>query len=755
MPSPNCPELIAHWFHAIDIPLRDPNKDKNIQTGTSSSSITTTSSSSSSTNTLPNLSLSNSNKPYTSKQPTSWKAFSKRDSNALEAAFKAGTSGKKVPCNEDYLFEVDIDNREISPVFWPGATYEVVRATWFYLSDGKILPCDENLAAQIEDGYKKHQTWIPRPEIDPTEQTNNGSEQVQEKSWPLLGKYLSQYVVYTNPTTAWLLNDDMTGKLTKTFFAKLTNGVHLGGTRLIRGYNEVRKLLSKKPPDDDEKKFKAELDNLSSTSSVPREVKQEIVESEDYNNDEDDERVIDHLILVIHGIGQKLSEKMESINFVHDVNTLRKTIKSTYSTSEILQKNFSKSKSEFNSDRRNSSNSEKSINKFGNGVQVLPIQWRQEIKFGMASEDENVQRDLGMPNAEESQIQTTLDEITLEGVPTLRMLISDVLMDVLLYMTPKYRELMINTVTKEANRVYNLFIERNPKFVENGGKISIYGHSLGSVLAFDVLCHQPPLFPSTPSGIFEGRGSTELDNIHQHIAKLDFEVTNFFAAGSPIGLFLLLKGLNIASRKDRSNDNLKQTLAGAVLEMGIGTNLPLGQSSSIPLCYPAVKNLYNIFHNADPIAYRLEPLISRGYGRDLKPALIPYHKGGLKGMHIGIQELGNEIANKATNILSSVKSTFFTKGFQSMLPQNSSSSINVTHKKSVSIIGDEGGSALTNYPPTNYSSNDESKKSEEDDPHGASKIKSLNSSGRIDWVLQKKLRFHESGSWKAYTQVKT
>jgi hypothetical protein len=45
----------------------------------------------------------------------------------------------------------------------------------------------------------------------------------------------------------------------------------------------------------------------------------------------------------------------------------------------------------------------------------------------MASEDENVQRDLGMPEVEEGH--TTLDEITLEGVPTFRMLISDVLMD--------------------------------------------------------------------------------------------------------------------------------------------------------------------------------------------------------------------------------------------------------------------------------------------------------------------------------------
>jgi len=129
--------------------LKDPNKIKQKNQTNSSSSTT----SSSTTNSASNLTSSNSNK-YTSKQPTNWAAFSKRDSNALEAAYKAGTSGAKVPCSEDYLFEVDIDNREVGPVFWPGATYEVIRATWFYQSDGKFLPCDENLAAQIEEGYK-------------------------------------------------------------------------------------------------------------------------------------------------------------------------------------------------------------------------------------------------------------------------------------------------------------------------------------------------------------------------------------------------------------------------------------------------------------------------------------------------------------------------------------------------------------------------------------------------------------------------
>lgn len=37
-----------------------------------------------------------------------------------------------VPVNEDYLFDVDIRKRELSPVYWLGPSYDVRRGTWFY-----------------------------------------------------------------------------------------------------------------------------------------------------------------------------------------------------------------------------------------------------------------------------------------------------------------------------------------------------------------------------------------------------------------------------------------------------------------------------------------------------------------------------------------------------------------------------------------------------------------------------------------------
>jgi hypothetical protein len=46
-------------------------------------------------------------------------------------------------------------------------------------------------------------------------------------------------------------------------------------------------------------------------------------------------------------------------------------------------------------------------------------------------------------------------------------------------MTPKYRDQMVAIITSEINRVYQLFVKRNPDFLLRGGKVSIYGHSLG------------------------------------------------------------------------------------------------------------------------------------------------------------------------------------------------------------------------------------------------------------------------------------
>jgi hypothetical protein len=49
----------------------------------------------------------------------------------------------KVPVNEDYLFDVQIEARELSPAYWLGPIYDVKRGAWFfagaYRSSGWIM----------------------------------------------------------------------------------------------------------------------------------------------------------------------------------------------------------------------------------------------------------------------------------------------------------------------------------------------------------------------------------------------------------------------------------------------------------------------------------------------------------------------------------------------------------------------------------------------------------------------------------------
>ncbi|KAF9354135.1 hypothetical protein BGX26_008052 [Mortierella sp. AD094] len=760
---PPPPEPIR-WFHAVDSPLTKPNEPKK-----------------------------NPKTPVQPRKPaTTWVPFSIRDSNALERAYQVtqpireqkkreaeaaegvtdsaqtGSLKIQIPApskrlstnsssiyaaassilvNEDYLFEVDIHKMEIKPVYWLGPTYEVRRAVWFLQLDGKFVPCEDNMSQQIEYGYKKHQPWVapPPPVLDAA-----GKEvfvERPEKSWALLGKFISQYVVFSDASHAWLLSDDTTSKIAKTIFTKVSLNATLGGTHLIRGYDEVEKFMSKKAnedaaqkkkdgaeakkkePTEFQKKQEAIQTLKQKTKRLTEEEKdtiQETHEIEDYSNEEEaEERTIDHLILVIHGIGQKLGDRMEAINFIHDVNVMRRTMKQISATFVQHAPGNSTPKEQTGSDKDKDGKGSTTLK--GSGVQVLPVEWRRQITFGMANEDEDLQRDLSTPEAEEGC--PTMDDIMLDGVPTIRMLVSDVLMDVLLYMTPNYKRKMMEVVTEELNAVYKKFIYHNPDFLRLGGKVSVIGHSLGSLLALDILNHQPfsptQYQPIPTSPVFEKFISFEKGS-HNPVS-LDFPVTNFFALGSPIGLFLLLKGCKLGARLSDSSTT--------------------GESAVSPCFRPAAENMYNIFHRSDPVAHRVEPLISRSFGSQMRPALIPYHKGGLKGLHIGIQDFGNDLANRANTMIESVKlgitTSVFTRalGFRTNALTNAAAIHNAKH---------ESGGASGSTSDTELSTIDGSDGSEGagngivapkltakmNSMISKAKVRALNKTGRVDWCLQ-------------------
>ncbi|CAO3638528.1 unnamed protein product [Cunninghamella echinulata] len=530
-------------------------------------------------------------------------------------------------------------------------------------SDGsKWVPCEENLAEQIEIGFYKHKPYsndnqsiddgsvsnnaaskrysFPQAKVDETPTSTTTveekkleitlSKQSVDRQWNLLGRYLGQYIVYTGPNTAWLLSNSASSKIAKSIITRLTNKQNLGGVRLIRGFSEVEKqqrqskpkTATPSPKTNDEKILSSESLNdidLRATTRSPTPTHPDleddqpgIVDDDTTTDDEEEEvRKIDHIIFAIHGIGQKMTDKTGH-NFVDDINTFRKTIKTSYSTGIASTSTPSRP----------------------NGILVLPILWRQDLKFGLANnDDETIEADLGLLGIDDGI--PTLDDLTLEGIPNIRSVVSDVLMDIPLYLTPKYRYQMINIITKEMNRVYGSYTKRNPNF---SGKVTIIGHSLGSMLAFDLLTAQPFECQHGPIALLSN------PTLERKAPPLNFKVQNFFAIGSPMGIILLLKGFKIDSRKSLASSS-NRTYA----------DVSSSSSSPIPICYPDVENLYNIFHKADPVAYRIEPLICKQYSIKLKPEPVPYVKGGLKGVLDVGYNVGSGIANRAGAMYESIK----------------------------------------------------------------------------------------------------
>jgi hypothetical protein len=431
-----------------------------------------------------------------------------------------------VPVQEDYLFDVDVEERELCPVYWLGPIYEVRRGSWFFQEGSTLRPCEENLATQLEEGYLKIKPFrypkAPEASSKPTstlpgEATNslalsgafsrsrsrsadvtpkasvenlrtanqkstsdNSSKEDappsphQPQAYRLFGTYMNSIVTYQDSSIAWLAADNIISRINSTVYQKFSGGSYLGGVKLVRGYPDLtsqpkdtasdktpsipasatvknsndpalqlderqQKLLKRRSaPPGTSKTVEAILpvanqsassteQNLGAEEEAARKREEKNIQN-DYN-DRDGEsqgRKVEHLILVTHGIGQRLGmryelllydmphinreNRTESVNFIHDVNVLRKTLKSVYGQSADLQ----------------ALNSE--IDKLPKNcrVQVLPVCWRHLLEFPKKSVRQNRrEHDIGDAFGDEEEVYPSLEDITVEGVPFVRSLITD------------------------------------------------------------------------------------------------------------------------------------------------------------------------------------------------------------------------------------------------------------------------------------------------------------------------------------------
>ncbi|PYH97778.1 phosphatidic acid-preferring phospholipase A1 [Aspergillus ellipticus CBS 707.79] len=703
----DCPSLGVKWFYAVDSPKWKPGLDKQ------KSDL----------------------KPLS--PPKKFVPFTPRDSQAIESAFqelleadvdhehvqhsglatKASRESTKVPVNEDSLFDVDVEQRELGPAYWEGPTYEVRRGSWFFQEGSTVKPCEENLATQLEEGYLKNKPWrymnndssgctpkadggeeAPSSTIDANENIGYIAFSSDEGPGPyrLFGAYMNNIVTYQGASTALLMSDDFMSRVSTTVYQKLGG---IPGTKLIRGFTEPKKERGSTDKDISETKpmqespgapsVQCHKTQMSETNSlqyqafqsegaaeaesilerhIPFTVKRpdmmeleeqarkqeqkEMEESRKVDN-EDTDREIDHLVLVTHGIGQRLGLRLESVNFIHDVNILRKTLKNVYRGSPDLQ-------------ALNSDFADKHENC---RIQVLPVCWRHLLEFPYQGERRNHgEFDLGDAGNTGYDSYPSLSDITLDNVPAVRNLISDLAMDVLLYQSA-YCEDISRIVKQECNRILDLFKKRNPSFK---GSVSLCGHSLGSAILFDILCHeQSDSESSEKPPLYQAGQSHEV----AHGDYLNFKCEDLFCLGSPIALFQMLKGKTIAGRVTRNHGNLNacdKTIDVKSPTDGFSFHDARSNKKSsdlhgsrASLSSPSCRQLFNIFHPSDPVSYRLEPLISPAMS-SLKPQPLPSVKRSLwatpgQSLSMISSRVGQSVGSLWTNFTSGVASSLLNR----------------------------------------------------------------------------------------------
>ncbi|XP_006251835.1 phospholipase DDHD1 isoform X6 [Rattus norvegicus] len=281
-----------------------------------------------------------------------------------------------------------------------------------------------------------------------------------------------------------------------------------------------------------------------------------------------------HIVFVVHGIGQKMDQG--------------RIIKNTAMMREAARKI-----------------EEKHFANHATHVEFLPVEWRSKLTLD----------------------GDTVDSITPDKVRGLRDMLNSSAMDIMYYTSPLYRDELVKGLQQELNRLYSLFCSRNPDFEEKGGKVSIVSHSLGCVITYDIMMGWNPVrlyeqllqkeeeLPDERWMSYEERHLLDElyitkrrlreieDRLHglkapsgSQTPALKFKVENFFCMGSPLAVFLALRGIRPGNTG--SQDHI----------------LPR------EIC----NRLLNIFHPTDPVAYRLEPLILKHYS-NISPVQIHWY----------------------------------------------------------------------------------------------------------------------------------
>jgi DDHD domain len=545
-----------------------------------------------------------------------------------------------VPVGVSRLHLVQLPALQMKPIYWSPVhdICAVIRGTWFYKNT--MYPVEPVVANQLESGYRELRPWSQtwNDELNSAIEVGAvGEEKIAHRLWPedskqkpsshkgkehhplsndpycaaicfhgeaaaegaidpddvdrkvsdptvVVKRYSKSQVIYKDAHNAFILKPNL--QPSAYYGRKPLQNIRRGNTvgiHVVRGFDW--KAWEKLHPSRKTMGIKMAEDNAPISGDADARKRNTCAAC----RAQEERCNVTDLIFVIHGIGQKLSESMESFHFTHAINAFRRSVNVELGhepVQRVLRKNLG-------------------------GVMVLPINWRSRVSF-----------DEGAPKHKDDKTgegpDFSMKDITPTTIPAVRDFIEKVMLDIPYWMSI-HKPKMIQAVISEANRVYRLWCKNNPEFHKEG-RVHIIAHSLGSAMALDILSNQPTSLPKFDS-----------NNKKMNTKCFDFRTTNLFFCGSPAGFFLYLEKGCLLPRRGQNkpgaghSDEQDKAIVGDVGTFG---------------CL-AVDNIYNIMHPEDPIAYQVNATVDPQYAASLKRAQVPSATTGF------FESIGNAVKSMA------------------------------------------------------------------------------------------------------------
>ncbi|KAK9852138.1 hypothetical protein WJX84_007417 [Apatococcus fuscideae] len=543
------------------------------------------------------------------------------------------------------LWETDLAKRRMQPVYFPEGNHRVLRGFWFVEQGSEWIPLKETVADELETAYKGR-VWAP--ELRHVKSQKQGIKAARVEIQTFTGDAKGMYALFASSTEMYLCRDDSMSWLSSKWSKTPTVGA-----KLRRGY----------------------IGPAQGAKSSEVNIKQEQMDEAAAANPPT------RLLLVVHGIGQNLSGS----NIAQDAQNVRMG---------LYQQSHEHVSPEVSATGR---------------IEVLPVQWRKQLNL----EVDTLARLLMPPGIEalRGMLHATAVEVLLYLTPSH---CHDMLTSLIASMNSTYAKFMrrypgfkgpVSLLAHSLGSVLSYDILCNqplhsrraadpllhslpppsiwstpsqsqtskrsnpcttavaagvspsaaavPALASGAWDALGTAHSQGRTVGTNSLAAGIGGWDSSAWGLTEPAAEASA-LASGALPQLNFDVDQLICAGSPLGLFLALRGINPAHTAGLGTPGAKQLMPGM-------SQHPDGDG------LPAVRRLYNLYQPYDPVAYRLEPLIFHG-AEKRKAAYAAYHRGGRR-IHVGMQEFGEDMGAAAAAVSSAagkaVSSTFTLGGLLS------------------------------------------------------------------------------------------